>query len=365
MPNSVYIHIPFCKTKCKYCSFVSKRPERSQEPMLYVDALIKEIGRHYRGETLKTIYFGGGTPSVISAELIEKILQQFIYIPEFCDITFEMNPDDADIGYLRKLNELGVNRLSMGAQSFDDNILKLIGRRHRAEQTIEAVTIAKKAGFKNISLDLMYGLPTQTSESLKNDLETITKLDIQHVSTYGLKIEEPSFFYNNPPENLPDDDTQADMYLMINEFLENNEFKRYEISNFAKTGYESKHNLNYWNNKEYYGFGVAAHGYQSGVRYSNKSDLEDYTIYPIKRENEHYVTPKEKFEEEIFLGFRKAEGINTELIKKKYFIDFSEKYKDVLEKYMPDYIEKTENGYKLTLKGVLISNNILSEFIEL
>ena len=364
MPNSVYIHIPFCKTKCNYCSFVSKKIDKSDELECYVEALVKEIDRHYRGETLKTIYFGGGTPSVLPVKLIEKILQKFIFIPEFCDITFEMNPDDADYDYLKKLNELGVNRLSMGAQSFDNNILKLIGRRHSAEQTIEAVESAKRAGFNNISLDLIYGLPTQDIDSLKNDLETIVKLDIQHISTYGLKIEEPSYYSKNPPENLPDDDTQADMYLMINEFLESKGFKRYEISNFAKPGFESKHNLNYWNNKEYYGFGLAAHGYQCGIRYSNKSDFEDYTIYPIRRESEHLVTPKEKFEEEIFLGFRKTEGINTEVIKKKYFIDFDEKFKDVLNKYVPEYIEKTGNGYKLTLKGVLISNNILAEFIE-
>jgi len=364
MPNSVYIHIPYCKLKCNYCSFVSKNIETSNETEEYVASLIKEIGRFYRGETLKTIYFGGGTPSLLTPKQVETILQQFIFIPGFCEITFETNPDDADANYLRSLNSIGVNRLSLGSQTFNDNILSIIGRRHNSEQIINAVESAKKAGFSNISLDLIYGLPNQTKEILKNDLEKITELGIPHVSTYGLKIEEPSYFSKNPPENLPDQDRQADMYLIISKYLEENGYKHYEISNFAKPGFESKHNLNYWNNKEYYGFGAAAHGYQCGIRYANKADICDYVIYPVKRESEHYVTPKEKFEEEIFLGFRCEKGINTKHIHDKYFINFEEKYKNVLDKYMPKYIEETENGYKLTLKGVLISNEILSEFIE-
>ena len=363
MPDNAYIHIPFCKSKCRYCSFVSVSGHNELKD-LYTEAVCKETDTFYRGETLKTIYFGGGTPSALSIENIEKILRKFIFIPDYCDITFEMNPDDADIKYLRKLREIGVNRISFGAQSFNNDILRLIGRRHLVNQTINAVELAKQAGFKNINLDLMYGLPTQTEEMLNKDLEIITDLRIQHISTYGLKIESPSYFYSNPPENLPDDDAQAQMYLMINEFLNGKGFKRYEISNFAKPGFESKHNINYWNNREYYGFGAAAHGYECGVRYSNTNDIEEYIKYPFKRETEHLVTPKEKFEEEIFLGFRREKGINTSDIKKKYYIDFDDKYKSVLEKYVPKYITQTQDGYKFTLEGVLLSNNILAEFIE-
>ena len=361
MPNSVYIHIPFCKSKCKYCSFVSYVTEDEHD--VYIRSLLREIDFFYRGETLKTLYFGGGTPSLLNIKDVAKIINKFIIIPDFCEITFEMNPDDSDRGYLRKLRDLGVNRISLGAQTFDDGILESIGRRHNSKQIIEAIEDVKSAGFNNISLDLIYGLPGQSTEMLKNDLEMVAKLGIQHVSTYGLKIEEPSYFASYPPEKLPDDDTQADMYIMVNEFLEGNGFKRYEISNFSKPKFESKHNLNYWNNKEYYGFGASAHGYRYGVRYSNRVELDDYIRHPIKKATEHYVTPKEKFEEEIFLGFRRECGINTESIKKKYYTDFDEKFASVLEKYSPEYIEKTDEGWKLTLKGVLLSNQILAEFV--
>ena len=352
MPNSAYIHIPFCKSKCKYCSFISYA---GRVDNLYFDSLFKDIDINYKGERLNTLYFGGGTPSLISPEIIAKIVSQF-NLSDNCEITFEMNPDDAKPEYLSELGKTGVNRISMGSQTFNDEVLILIGRRHSAEDTIRAVEAAKKAGFDNISLDLIYGLPFA---NIKDDLNIISTLDLQHISTYGLKIEEGSYFYNHLPQNLPDDDMQADMYLEINEFLEQRGYYRYEISNFAKKGYESKHNLNYWNNEEYYGFGAAAHGYVDGVRYSNFETLEEYAKNPSGFNVEHRVTEQEKLEEEIFLGFRKEEGINTQ----KIGIDFDKKYKPVLDKYLPRYIQKTPCGYKLTLEGVLLSNNILSEFI--
>ena len=194
-------------------------------------------------------------------------------------------------------------------------------------------------------------------------MNIITGLGIQHISTYGLKIEEGSYFYSHLPENLPDDDTQADMYLEINDTLEKHGYKRYEVSNFALNGYESKHNLNYWQNNEYYGFGVAAHGYVDGVRYSNFETIEEYLNNPTLHAQGHLVTEAEKIEEEIFLGFRKECGIDISLFKEKYNIDFETKYKTILDKYLPEYIQKTPNGYKLTLQGVLLSNNILAEFI--
>ena len=362
MSNSVYIHIPFCESKCKYCSFVSYIDFKEKDR--YINALLKEINYYYRGETLKTLYIGGGTPSLLDIADVEKIITKFIFIPDFCEITFEMNPDDADYGYLKKLHDAGVNRISIGSQSFDDEILSEIGRRHNSAQIFNAVEQAKKAGFKNISLDLIYGLPKQTVEKFEKDLKTAVNLGVSHISTYGLKIEEPSYYYLNKPDSIPDDDIQADMYIKLNEYLEGQGYKRYEISNFAKAGYESKHNLNYWNNREYYGFGAAAHGYKFGVRYSNFKILEDYIRHPLKKESQHFVSTREKFEEEIFLGFRKSSGINTKLIKEKYYIDFDEKFKSVIDKYLPEYLEETAEGYKLTLKGILLSNVILSEFVE-
>jgi len=362
MAESVYIHIPFCKSKCKYCSFVSTTNVEDIE--LYINSLEKEIKNNYTLESLNTLYFGGGTPSLLKIQYIERLLKLF-NIKQDTEVTFEINPDDADIQYLKLLKTIGINRLSFGAQTFDDEILKLIGRRHNSNSIYKAIDNSHLADFENVSIDLMYGLPFQNTDKLKKDVSIIQKLAIQHVSTYGLKIEQPSFFYTNPPHNLPDDDAQADMYVMINNILDEMEYYRYEISNFAKKGYESRHNLNYWNNFEYYGFGAAAHGYINGIRYSNSNNLKEYMDNPNKHSVEHKVTPKEQLEEEIFLGFRRETGINIVEINKKYNIDFIKKYENILNKYIPDYILPTETGYKLTLNGVLLSNNILSEFIDL
>ena len=359
MVKSVYIHIPFCKSKCKYCSFISYTELDKIEE--YINCLSKEISDVYKGEKLDTLYFGGGTPSLVPTGLLNKIIKIFNFT-ENPEITIEINPDDVEESYLKTLFNLGFNRMSIGSQTFDDNILKLIGRRHESKDIIEAVILAKKAGFKNISVDLIYGLPTQTIRGVKNDLEKFVELGIQHVSTYGLKIEEESFWGKNPPA-IPDDDMQADMYIEINNFLEKRGFYRYEISNFALKGFESRHNLNYWNNNEYYGFGASAHGYLEGVRYSNECDLDKYLLNPIHPVTFNRLTAQEKLEEEIFLGFRKTSGINIKEIQNKFGIYFGSKYKEILDKYK-SYIEKTPTGYRLNLQGVLISNLILSEFLS-
>ena len=360
MPENVYIHIPFCESKCKYCSFVSTTQTDLIEK--YAEALEKEFGYFYKSETLKTLYFGGGTPSLLEIKYVKKFID-FFDITDQTEITFEINPDDADINYLKGLKDAGINRLSFGVQTFNDEILNAIGRRHNSIEVFKAIENANKTEFKNVSIDLIYGLPNQTIELLQKDLKIIKDIDIQHVSTYGLKIEKPSYFFSHPV-TVPDDDTQADMYLMINDFLEDIDFKRYEISNFAKSGYESKHNLNYWNNAEYYGFGAAAHGYNNGIRYSNTPDIEKYIKNPTVHKTEHSVTAKENLEEEIFLGFRREYGINIEKINKNFGIDFESKYNKILAKYIPKYIIKTDFGYKFTLDGVLLSNNILADFLD-
>ncbi len=360
MAKSVYIHIPFCKSKCKYCSFISYADTAKISE--YILALEKEIKNYYQKENLKTLYFGGGTPSLISSQNLNKIIKLFNLAPE-CEITLEINPDDASKDYLQSVFDIGVNRLSIGSQSFNDEILKLIARRHSAQDIINTVNLAQKIGFKNISVDLIYGLPNQNFEKIKFDLNIIKNLDIQHVSTYGLKIEEGSYFYKHIPQNLPNDDEQADFYEFINDFLENNGFKRYEISNFAKNGFESKHNLNYWNNENYYGFGVASHGYENDTRYNHTILVDEYINNPLQRFNQKVLTKKEQLEEEIFLGFRKTAGIDVQKIWEKFSIDFEEKYSKILKKYQGEYIKKTDLGYRLTLKGSMLSNIILAEFI--
>ena len=361
MPNACYIHIPFCNgNKCKYCNFISfNKPELIKG---YIFSLLKEVNENYKGEKLKTLYFGGGTPSLVPIDLLQKVINKFSF-SENAEITLELNPENGSQEYIEELKQIGFNRLSIGSQSFDDDLLKLIGRRHNSNQIIEAVKFAKKSGFKNISLDLIYGLPNQTTDNIKQDLDRFLSLNIQHISTYGLKIEGGSLWGTLPPDNVPDEDTQADMYEMINKILVQAGFNRYEVSNFAKNGFESKHNLTYWNNEEYYGFGVSAHGYVNGLRYSNYCTLEEYMAKPTIREYGRILNKKEMLEEEIFLGFRKTQGVNTQKILEKFNVVFDQKYKKVLKKYS-DYIIKTNTGYAFNLKGTMLSNEILPEFLE-
>lgn len=362
MVKSAYIHIPFCKSKCHYCSFVSFCKLDLKKD--YLKALAKEILNSYQGEILNTLYFGGGTPSLLTVEEFSNILRIF-KTNDKTEITTELNPETLTYDYLRGLYDLGINRISLGCQTFDDKLLKLINRRHNANQVVEVVHIAQDVGFKNISLDFIYGLPNQTIESFLDDLKKAVSLGIQHISLYGLKLEEGSFFYNNLPENLPDDDEQADMYLAAVELMKELNFEHYEVSNFSKEGYNSRHNLTYWDNAEYYGFGVAAHGYKNGVRYGNKIVIEDYIKEPLMPLETKIITPQAQLEEEIFLGYRKMKGLDVSLINSKYNIDFNEKYNDILKKYEGlNLIQKTQNGYALTTQGVLVSNVVLADFLE-
>lgn len=362
MTKNVYIHIPFCKSKCKYCSFISF-PELEFKAD-YLESLYKEIKYYYKNELLKTLYFGGGTPSLLTVSETAKLISCF-NINENTEVTMELNPESITEEYLISLKQAGVNRLSFGCQTFNNIILKQIGRRHNSSDVINVVKSAQNCGYDNISLDFIYGLPNQTLEDFEKDLKKALSLNIQHISLYGLKIDEGCYFYNNIPDNLPDEDMQADMYLKAIEILTSHGFCHYEISNFSKNEYESKHNLNYWDNNNYYGFGAAAHGYTDGKRYSNKSNIKNYIENPIEHESTHTLTQQEKLEEEIFLGFRKMSGINIYNINKKYNIDFLEKYSATLNKYTSlKYLSETNTGFKLTDNGILLGNLILSEFIE-
>lgn len=361
MPKSAYIHVPYCSSKCHYCSFVSFCDRSSVEK--YLDCLDKEINHYYDGEALKTIYTGGGTPSSLKPFQIKNILDKFSY-DKFCEKTIELNPEDIDNDYLSQLYDVGINRISLGCQTFDDEILKTINRRHNSKKVKDSVRMAQKIGFKNISLDFIYGLPNQTLRDFLDNLNEAVELDIAHISLYGLKIEEGCYFYKNPPKNLPDDDMQADMYLAAIENLINRGFEHYEVSNFSKPGFRSKHNLTYWKNEEYYGFGVAAHGYKNGIRYENKINIKDYLENPFEHRSETKLTKKDKLEEEIFLGFRIMDGIDVQKINQIYGCDFKNLYKDVLEKYLKyNLILPTQNGYKLSPNGILVSNDVLADFL--
>ena len=362
MTKNTYIHIPFCTKKCNYCTFTSV--DKLTLKNIYTDALLQEIKHYYTGEKQNTIYIGGGTPSLLSINDFENIFE-LLNFDKNTEITVEVNPESATKEYLRGLRELGVNRLSIGIQSFDDKILKKIGRIHSSQTAKNCINNAINTGFENISCDLIYGLPSQSENNFLQSLKDLINYDIQHISLYGLKIEEGCEFFNKKPDFLPDDDMQADMYLDAIKILKEKDFEQYEISNFSKNGFESKHNLNYWNADTYYGFGLSAHGYQNEIRYSHTKDIEKYIKNPVERIEEAKLSAKEQLEEVIFLGLRKICGINTNEINQKFNIDFDKKYNAQINKYInSNHLTKTQNGYKLTIDGILLSNIIMADFLE-
>ncbi len=361
MVNHAYIHIPFCIRKCHYCSFVSGFSINKKTE--YISALTEEIKKKYKNEKLSTIYFGGGTPSLLESEELSQILSCFDF-DDTCEITLEANPETVTKEKFAKIRNAGFNRISLGVQTFDNNLLKSIGRNHNEETVYQSIQAIKESGFKNISIDLIYGLPNQSLDDFVKDLEKAIKLDIQHISTYGLKIEDESFFGQNPPTNLPDDEQQASMFLKLCEILKENNFEHYEISNFAKKGYKSNHNCAYWKNKNYYGFGLNASGYEGNIRYKNTEIFEEYLKNPFVREEE-ILSKQETMENEIFLALRLNEGINISEINQKYTIDFEQKYKKTTEKYSKlELLEVKNNHCKLTEQGILLSNEIMSEFLD-
>lgn len=363
MNNYVYVHIPFCLSKCAYCSFISfENAFDAQEK--YFEALnceIKTFFENNQKSPLKTLYIGGGTPSIVPIELYKKYLDFFKFEDEY-EFTFEVNPATVTRDYLYQLHEFGVNRLSIGVQSFDDKILRFINRRHCAKDAIECFEDARRCGFDNISVDLIYGLPSQTFEILESSLESALSLGSEHISIYGLKIEEGSKFFDVKPQNLPTDDDCADMYLEIVDTLCQNGFEQYEISNFAKPQKFSRHNMNYWNNNEYAGFGLAAHGYLDSMRYSHEVSLDSYISNPFAI-NHTKVSEREKKEDEIILNLRTKKGIDLGSFKQKFDTDFCVEYKELLQKYS-DFFVLTPTHAHLSTEGFLVSNFILSEFLD-
>ena len=362
MIEHAYIHIPFCIRKCKYCSFVSGKDIKNKEQ--YINALIYEIRNKYNQEKLKTIYIGGGTPSLLETDDINKILSEFKY-EKTAEITLEANPETVSLNKFIEYKNMGINRISLGVQTFNDHLLKLIGRKHTNKDIYSAIDTIKSSGFDNYSIDLIYGLPEQSLSMFEEDLKQAVNISPKHISTYGLKIEEGSFFYDNMPNNIPDNDVQAEMYLLLSKILKENGFNHYEISNFAREGYESKHNCAYWLNKEYYGFGLNASGYERNMRYKNISALNEYLKNPLIHEEEIILTEQETYENEIFLALRLNKGLDIQAFNKKYKLDFIKKYKNIIDKYEKlKLINSDTNHISLTEQGFLLSNEIMSEFLN-
>jgi len=370
----IYIHIPFCASKCSYCDFYSISGHDNKMAK-YQSALIKHIEEaapQMEPYYIDTIYFGGGTPSFYGAKYICEIfntLKRTAKVLKSAEVTVEMNPDSVSREDLKMLKSEGVNRISLGMQSANDDILKLIGRRHTLKQTETAVKLARSEGFDNISLDLIYGLPSQSKNDWADTLSRAIALQPQHLSCYGLKIEEgtPICKYIGS-ELLPSDDEQADMYLYMTDILEHYGYPQYEISNFALPGRESRHNLKYWQLDDYMGFGPAAHSFVSGIRYSFVRDLDKYIDGVF--ENRDIVDECEKIEklesaaEYIMLGMRTVRGISKDEYNTVYRSGF-----DKIEYLLSEYEKKgwaTVRGdrWSFTSAGFLLSNILIGTLLE-
>ena len=360
MPTGIYIHIPFCAKKCPYCDFYSCSYSKSMAEQ-FTDALIKEIENFKGGVSADTVYFGGGTPSLIPAEFTEKILSAVKNRFELLnpEITLEVNPCTVNYEKLMKYREMGINRLSTGVQSMNDNELKLLGRSHTAEKAVQVILDAEKCGFENISADVMIGLPGQNCKTLENTIQKLSELPLTHISSYILKIEEGTPFDNEEfIRSMPDDDFVSDMYLCMVKSLSEKGFKQYEISNFSKPGFESRHNLKYWRCMEYIGFGCSAHSFYDGRRFYCTDNLDSY----IKNGAEKVITDESPAgdDEKIMLGLRLSEGININ--------DYPERKDDIIKKSellkKAGYVNFDGRILSLTPKGFLVSNMIINEVCE-
>ena len=377
----IYIHIPFCKQKCYYCDFVSYS-NKCSEVKEYIESLKKEIEEFdFSNYKVTSIYIGGGTPSYIDSIYIVEILSELkeklkCNLIEFKDIeiTIEVNPGTVDTKKLNDYKKLGINRLSIGLQSTKNDILKKIGRIHTYQEFLEIYKLARETGFKNINIDLMIGIPGQKIGDLKNTLQDIIKLEPEHISVYSLIIEENTpieKMLENGEIKLPDEDLERNMYWYVKNTLELNGYNHYEISNFAKLGKESRHNLNCWNQEEYIGFGVAAHSYLNGIRFSNTINVEEYIQHIENNRKEENIQIEEsqsledKKNEFMMLGFRKIQGVDIARFKEKFIDNPIFLYRKNLNKLVEEgLIEVDLNHIKLTNKGIDLANLVFEEFVD-
>ena len=383
----IYVHIPFCKSKCYYCDFNSFT-NKGEYIEKYVKCLKKEIknvgdrvrrnsnGNYAELSIAKTLYIGGGTPSFIDAKYIEQIMdtiQTNFESDKNIEATIEVNPGTVTLKKLQKYREIGINRLSIGLQTSNDNLLKLRGRIHNFDQFLQTVNLAKLAGSTNINVDVMIGLPNQTIYDVEDTLNKIIKLDVTHISVYSLIVEAGTKIeklLDNDTLKLPDEEIERYMYWFAKRKLEENGYIHYEISNFAKIPYRSKHNLDCWNQKEYIGFGVSASSYEEGIRYRNKDEIEEY-IKNIEEEQERKnVIIDEKqdkqtmMNEYMILGLRKITGININEFRRKFEVSPLYKYNKELTKLVREgLINIDTNNIRLSKKGLDLANLVWEEFI--
>ena len=371
IPLELYVHIPFCVRKCQYCDFLSG-PSDEETKDRYIEALLKEIraAEHTEDYEIVSVFIGGGTPSALKAEAIASImrtLQEKFFFCEDAEVTIEANPGTVDLEKLTIYRNVGINRLSLGLQSTDAEELKLLGRIHSYEEFLKSYEWAREAGFSNINIDLMFAIPGQTGEAWRQHLYQVAELNPEHISAYSLIIEEGTPFAEQNLD-LPDEDTEYQMYEDTAEILERYGYRQYEISNYAKQGYMCRHNAGYWQRLEYLGFGLGASSLYGGMRFSNTHQMREYlkeSRNPDQiRKDVTVLSRNEQIEEFMFLGLRMTEGISEKKFEENFNVRLMDIYGDILQKYEETgFMEHIETKWRLTRKGIHVSNHILADFL--
>lgn len=374
----IYVHIPFCLSKCGYCDFCSHVPAKGEADR-YLNALMlnmQDFEAAAQDHIVDTVYIGGGTPSLLTKKQMKTLLdciRSTFKLDRDAEITVEANPGTVDKGYLRHLVSIGINRISFGLQSASDSELKALGRIHTAAEFLESFKAARAAGFNNINIDLMYGIPYQSEESFGQTLGFVKSLMPEHISVYGLKIEEGTPFHANKDSlQLPDEESEYNMYRNAHTILENAGYEHYEISNFARRGFASKHNLRYWQSEEYLGFGVSAHSYFGGQRYAYVDDMEMYMVEMEQPADMGLILSEctdidvfTKETEYVMLRLRLFRGLDLAEYRRMFGEDFVHKYGAKLERYIKGgFVALGERRCAFTLKGMYVSNYILSDILD-
>lgn len=359
--KSCYIHIPFCKTICSYCDFCKFYYDKKWI-LKYLEQLQKEIELNYKGEKLSTLYIGGGTPTSLDYDELKYLLDivKELKLNDNYEYTIEANVETLDLDKIKLLKEYGINRVSIGVESVVEKNIKFLDRHHSKEDVVKVINLLKQEGINNINIDLIYALPHQSIDDLKDDLDFFLSLDIPHISTYSLMIEPHTKLYINDEQNI-DEALDLDMYNYICQTLKDNGYTHYETSNFSKINFESKHNLTYWNNEEYYGFGVGASGYVDNIRYDNTRSINKYLKgkYHFSEEKVDFNT---KVENEFILGFRKLKGINKKNFYNKYKIDIDSL--DVIKRLkLEEKLLEGKDNIFINQQYIYTSNQILVEFL--
>lgn len=372
---SIYLHIPFCARKCRYCDFLSY-PATAQEQEAYLALLLQEIEKQsflYKKYRVISIFVGGGTPSLLTADAIKKIFEKLNHdftIEKACEITIEANPDSLTSDKLKACLQAGINRLSIGLQSTDDEELRLLGRIHDYQTFCRAYEMARQAGFRNINVDLMSAIPGQTADSYRQTLKRVLALKPEHISAYSLILEEGTWFYEHQKElPLLTEEEDRELYELTGEMLALFNYDRYEISNYAKRGYECRHNKVYWKRGNYVGFGLGAASMVGDVRWSNKRNMREYREAVLSAaharlgENVQYLSRQEQMEEFMFLGLRLTEGIRKQSFLDKFGVPIETVYGEILDRLQREGLLLADDPVRLTPYGFDISNYVMSKFL--